>query len=188
MSCYSDTPTPTGTVTNTPLATNTPTVTRTPTPVQTPFCNYLVNGDFETGSQSPWVTTTPAITTQIVTNPVNGGSYAIALTSSLIVSNGGSQGIQQDILNLTAGASYKVGAAVLRAANNIASARIRITWYPCAAPGTCGGTNQDMIVGNNSSELAVLYRHDGCPGRHSVGALQAGVLHHRWQSGHDLLR
>src|SRR5205814_3401450 len=56
-------------------ATSTPTVTGTPpTPTQTSLpCNLLVNGNFETGSLGPWTTTTPGITAQIVSTPVNGG-------------------------------------------------------------------------------------------------------------------
>ncbi|MGI8586392.1 MAG: S-layer homology domain-containing protein [Chloroflexia bacterium] len=141
---------PTATATVTPGGpTFTPTQTVTPTPIQTPACNYLLNGDFETGSMAPWATTTPGITATVVTTPVNGGMYAISVTSVFTAGNGGSQGIQQDMTNIVAGASYYVGAAVLRSATNIQSARIRITWYPCTTPGTCSGTNADMFLGNN---------------------------------------
>jgi phosphatidylserine/phosphatidylglycerophosphate/cardiolipin synthase-like enzyme len=132
-------------------ATPTPVITGTPptaTPTSQP-CNYLVNGDFETANIAPWTTTTPGITAQVVTEPANGGEYAVAVTSVFTVGNGGSQGIQQNINDILGGATYRVSASVLRGASNIASARIRITWYPCPNQG-CAGTNDDMILGNNS--------------------------------------
>lgn len=139
---------PCGAVTPTPTVSGTP---ATATPIPSPVCNLLTNPDFETGQLSPWVTTTPGIVATVVASPVAGGQYAAAVTSSFISSNGGSQGIQQNLDNITAGATYRVAAAVLRSAANIASARIRITWYPCAAQ-SCAGTNQDMFLGSNSAD------------------------------------
>lgn len=162
--CFPGTPTPVPCAagTATPTVTGTPptaTITNTPTPTQPPAtvtpipstCNYLVNGGFESGSLAPWATTTPGITAVVVTDPVNTGTFAVAVTSVFTSGNGGSQGIQQDMGNIVAGATYRVGAAVLRRATNIQSARIRVTWYPCATAGTCGGTNNspDIFLGNN---------------------------------------
>ena len=139
------TPTPAATATGTP-----PTATPTSLP-----CNYLVNGGFESGSLVPWTTTTPGITAQIVSTPVNGGQFAVSVTSVFTVGSGGSQGLQQNIDNILGGATYHISAAVLRSASNIASARIRVTWYPCYSQG-CAGTNADMLLGNNGPTWQVI--------------------------------
>src|SRR5439155_27252517 len=80
--------------------------------------------------------------------PANTGEFAVGVTSVFTVGNGGSQGLQQNVNNILGGATYRISAAVLRSASNIASARIRITWYPCPNQG-CSGTNDDMILGDN---------------------------------------
>jgi hypothetical protein len=130
----------------------------TPTPTPPPFtCNYLVNGDFETGSLAPWATTTPGITAAVVDDPVYDGNYSVGVTSVFTVGNGGSQGVQQSVTNIAGGSTYLVGAAVLRSASNIASARIRVTWYPCPVPGNCSGTNQDMFLGNNDPNWQYIF-------------------------------
>ena len=172
------TSTPTSTVTGTP-PTSTPTNTpATATPIPS-TCNFLVNGDFETGNQAPWATTTPGITATVVTDPVNTGQFAIAVTSVFTVSNGGSQGIQQDLRNIVSGATYRVGAAVLRRASNIASARIRVTWYPCPTPGGCAGTNQDMILGNNGPNWQYITMLMTAPAGMFSARIQARILHDR---------
>jgi hypothetical protein len=130
----------------------------TPTPTPPPFtCNYVVNGDFETGSLTPWATTTPGITAAVVDDPVYDGNFSVGVTSVFTVGDGGSQGLQQNMTNIVGGATYVVGASVLRSASNIASARIRITWYPCPTPGTCSGTNQDMFLGSNDPNWQFIF-------------------------------
>lgn len=139
----------------------TPTATATATGTQTPFtstptstavptfpCNSLINSDLETGSLAPWYTTTPGVTAAVDNSVAHSGLYSVAVTHAFTATNGGSQGIQQDVTGIVAGQAYPLQGYVYRPDNNIQSARVRVAWYSCA-DFSCGQLSTvDVFAGN----------------------------------------